>query len=993
MDNQVDQKQKAFIDQITSLHKSAGFTSIKPQDQSDYYANLIQTAVNDPFSLVGDNTQTPTNRVLNRFKKRDNPEELTLQAIGENLGLSNIGLIGFDTDSPEIKFGTLGFHDASVTANMAGGLHELGATNQNAMYAQAALAGNTDIFRTSTAYEPKQELVDLYKTVTTIDPSGSYYVDDAGTPITADSGLIDVDPKYATNNPIGPNTVVGEGPEGTLITAKDRMPKTYKTVDRGLQDLELSSYERDFYNYNTDAVNNWGRLGRIGNYGQADRSIGFIDLSVIPVLDTIQTMIFPELYNPAVVARKQSNKIDAPALIKSIKERDPDLYFTMEQEGIDFNTLAQMETAGEFRSYVNGTFQKNAIARGIAITKARSGWLEYKAREGLFMVYGTLTSGDAVGQALITGATMGTNLAVSGGLSLSSRAALSSGSITARVANTGVTVSRNIERATSFARGMNTVTKYLPVNLPNVVIEYGLSKLPNLSRNLARSSWYVKYPSKLGLWAAGQAIEGFVEEGATDILNQGLEIAYGLRHSYDPSQTIDQAVVGALMEPVLGAALTPGFIGANWSSNLTMNALINRVPSMLGIPAQRVSAFNAYLSATQGNWNDLTPLQRKQREAFITRALISEQTLGRYTFGKYAKAETTMERLSQLGLRIQTTEGPISDVDFVEAGFHLATFMETLTNTYVTNSPQDAERIALINQGIEQNIFKVEDGNIKLSETETEFALVLLASGIFGNQSRDTQLNYVLQRINEAKEQRLKKENQDLFDSLEQAQKENNTEKVEEIKEKIQEKIEEIERDTGFEEEQRKEIIDRFNLFRQVVTDEAFEASGKRVDPVTESAVQRSNDRLEAHLTRANQTISKQNKQEETEPQPSAPIPQAEPASSIPDPVDQPKPIEPTSETTTQAQEKEGITHGEAKDLIDRYLKLWDSNDTSSAAAFRLLFNDNKKAFETFINAVLLSDKTKEGTDNALSTLVILVEAKQIELAQNMIKNPTLKPC
>lgn len=1018
---ELSQEEKAFQQQVYNLHRSAGFSNYSKSKSNEYYEGLTKTAEETPEVFVGDTSREAANRVYRRFRTRTNPDEIKVRRIGENLGLENIGLLAFDNESPDFMVGTLGFHAANVTANMAGGFHELATTNQNANYSQTNVAFNNDLFIKSTAYEPEKKLVDKYRTVIANDKSGSYYIKEDGSPLTLDSNLIQVDPKYMSSNVVGPNTVVGEGPEGTLILAKDRMPQEYRIVDPGLSALNLTEYERSYLNYNTAAVNNFGRFWRIGDYGPADRTVlGFIDTSVIPMVDSIEAMISPSSVNPAVVAQQNSPKINAVELISTIQRRDPDLYITMQREGVDFNVLASKKTAAEFRAYVNGTFQKNAIARALAITRATNSWWEYKAKEGLFMVYGTLTSGDAVAQAGITIATIGSNLTVSGGLNASARAAVVGGSVTQRVASTGVAVSRNIERAMAFSRGMNTITRYMPVNLPNTLIEFGLQKLPNLSSRLAGSSRWVRWPTRTGLWVGGQAIEGFIEEGVTDALNQGLELSYGLRSSYNFGQTMDQAWVGALMEPVLGGVLMPGFIGVNWSTNITMNSIINRVPSMIGISSARVNAFNNFLSATQGNWNDLSPLQKKQRELFITRSLIVEQTLGRYTFGKFAKAETTMQRLAELGLKTQSSNGPLSNTDFVEAGFHLATFMENLTNMYVTNSQQDADKIKLINQGLEQGILKVEDGNIKLAEQETEFALVLLASNVFGESRSETQNNYVLQRLAEIKEQRLEEDAKDLFKELAEAEKNGNSEKTQEIKKQIEQKRQEIDDDLDFERTKTQELIDRFNLFRSIATDNDLNTSGQFISTTTQDAVRRAGDRMDERLKETNQRIGKALQKagislEEpatttpkatvtpeaapaaptaSETVPVAPTPQeaALVAPTAPE-VATAVPTAPEAAAAPEVPTTTKVTEAETKDLLDRFEKLWDDNKTSDAEAYRILFNNDKSQFLGYIKIVLQSSNSTEQTINLLDGFAMMVLDGKEDIARIAVTSLTKKPC
>lgn len=883
--------------------ESAYFKQIKEEARNLQRAN---SAGEDFVFNKQVNTQdaTTTDPFLKRFGKRINPQEGLLTSVSQPFG--SIGRLAYDSESHEFKLGTLGYHDSSLTGNLEGSVFELGTTNQNTIWAKTLANFNTDLFEKSTAFEatekPAWNLVEKSDSV-----PFSYYTWSDGKPVTfKDLGM---DNRGNPDQPISPDTLLGINDDGSPILAKDRLPMVVD--DPGLESLSRSAFEQSFWDYNKDTTNNWLRFARIGHYGEADRTIfggyGFIDLANVPVVDLIFGMIDPEKTNPDYIAKYRSPKINAKQLIKSIQERDPLLYQDMLEQGIDFERLGKMETAAMFRSYVNQTYQQNAIARAMRAIKSVDGYWWDKYYQGREMIYSTLVSGDAVGQAVITGVTLGTNLAVAGGMT-AMRAGAGITTTAGRIAAFRAGLASNVSFGAKTAKTLTAITEWLPVNLPSKLIGLGLKKAPDLSTKIQALSLGKRLIVKSALWTSGQTIEGFVEEGITDVVNQAYELGMGLRSNYDWHQTLLTSAQGALMEPVLGGILAGPTFAVGWSAGKVTQASIYSASRVFGLNPSRMMEFNEYLSALSGNYDELSLLQQQLRQETIVRGLIVEEALGSISTGKFTKAEDAFEAFALMGQDMRSLTGNLTDRSFVDASLALVDTVEKW-NTELNNNPTGnlaGQLETLKNNGLIQ-IETDSSGTLKirLNEDTTELFLNFIVAGALNDQAGTARRNFISKKIRKELRAEFNKQNPDIdkeITALEEAV--NQDPENQDLKTKLQDAVQN--RETKLKEfneadtfvDIRKQIVDRVAKETTDVLSTFIEntpaATEETFSPSTNITLENSQARLEEQLNDVTEVIFSIQKEAEAQQK------------NVEPPVEEPTPPT-TPETTAEIAQQEAL--------------------------------------------------------------------------------------
>jgi len=709
-----------------------------------------------------------TSSFLSRFQSRGNEREEELTKIAENLGFRNVGQLAYDQYSNEFRYGTLGFHGASLTANMDGAQFELMTTNQNTAWAKTMHNLNMHMFEVSPAFQPTTEL--QWKLKESDGSKSAFYIHTDGTIVTKGSLNLPNLNDQEKLEPVTPDTIVGKNEDGSPILAKDSIPQ--KTIDEGLIALRRNDLEESFYNYNSGTVNNFGRFGRIGDFGQADQTVlGVIDTSNVPIVDFVRSMYDPGKTNADYIARELSTKIDGKRLVETIKTRDPLWYQDMLEQGIDMEKLAAMPTAGMFRAYVNGTYQRNAIARSLRTLEVADGWWWDKFYKGREMIYSTLVAGDAVAQVGLTVLSAGTNLAVAGSLTAARAVPTTVATSAARVAAIRAGVASNVTFSTKFAQGLQSVVRWLPANAPSTLVTMGLKRAPSVENGIKALHWSGQWAARGGLWTGAQAVEGLVEEGITDVVNQGYELSLGLRQSYDFSQTMTSAWQGALMEPILGGTLMAPMLAVGYTGQTLGRASLKSTTRWFGLDQSRVNEFNYYLSSLGGNFDNLSPIEQQVRQESVVRGLVMEEALGPISTGAFTKAETAFARFAQMGLNLRSQFGNLSQGNFVNASLILSDVVTKWQSDWDSGNLESASRLEAARDLGLITIDTDESGNdtIKLTEDSTELFLNFIVTGAFGEKGSTARRTFIDKEFKTQLRQKILSENPDIQTELDAA--------------------------------------------------------------------------------------------------------------------------------------------------------------------------------------------------------------------------------
>jgi len=813
-------------------------------------ATVKERQRNQELALADENKANEVSEYFKRFKERKNEEEEVIESYAQELGYDQKGLLSYDPNSGgKFKMGTLGFHDANVVANYDGQLLELMTTNQNTIWAQTNAFMNTDLFNASTALEPIVETVPMFQ----LDlATGTYFKPDGTTLLmkdlrdTAGINLDTMGISFNPDDPVTPNTIVGFGLEQAPILAESVL-LAQRTKSPGIKALLRNEFEESFFNerVGSNIVNNFDRY-LLKPWGSAAT-----DLSLWPVLDAIEGLVSPETTNPAWIALHSSNKINGSEMVNELQTRDPVLYKAWTDEGVDWEYLKGVKNAGEFRSYVNGVFINNAIARTLKSHQQIHPYWTY-VKEARHAIYSTLTSGDAVGQAAIMVATAGASTAFS--IGLSARSAVIGATRTAAASSNNFR--SGIKGAMAVRQSLQRINAALPVNLPGTILEIAAkkagTKFPRLTAlnntikgtNLSalKGAKLVKGAFKTGaLWSAGQAVEGFVEEGVTSLINQGYDYSLGFRSHLDLASTFEQALYGAIMEPVLGGALAPlNFATAKIINS--PNAVINAGARFFNLDPSRAREFNAYLSTIQGSFDGLDPIAKEMRIQQITRGLMFERTFGKYTSEGYESIEKAYTSLSNLGSQVSALSGKLNTTSLLDAGIIFGETLEKLNIDYRQNK-LNQEQLNNLNEAINEDVFiKSKDGTLQLNKNLAESFLLITTLGGLGRSNNNSLLglNFFKTQHDSLVTEKLRKKNEELVKKLEDPNLpvEEKEKLQEELDNKIAEGLKTVSKDVIEQVQKQQQLF--FKVFPIVQeTIESFE-----IDPQTNNSIQAATDSL-----------------------------------------------------------------------------------------------------------------------------------------------------
>lgn len=383
--------------------------------------------------------------------------------------------------------------------------------------------------------------------------------------------------------------------------------------------LELIGPDRDEYKRQLQIDNNWERLTNIDSFESLAKAV--------PVVDPLFMMISGSTPEEMYLKRKDPS-FNGAAIVEEIKNNDPEFAAFLESEGVNFNDLSQADNAFHFRWLLNSTVQSNAISRSLQSAEryhyAPVNWALF----GYNQAYHSLTSGDFVGQVALTVATAGLGTAVAGvatavnGLTAASR-------VEGAVAASQMAV--NLAKAGKTVKG---IRDWLPANIPSTLMHTFAPKGLNFGKTTVGS---------FGAWIAGQSIEGFVEEGVTDVVNQVYEKNIGTRLQYNYGQVWDAAVMGAAMEPILGGALQVVTIPVNLTTSFAGKVGSTVAEGLFtysfNLDSARVREFSLYLDEFMGNFNNLSPEDQQVRIGIITAGLATEAALNEATGKTFGRVE------------------------------------------------------------------------------------------------------------------------------------------------------------------------------------------------------------------------------------------------------------------------------------------------------------------------------------------------------------------
>jgi hypothetical protein len=271
---------------------------------------------------------------------------------------------------------------------------------------------------------------------------------------------------------------------------------------------------------------------------------------------------------------------------------------------------------------------------------------------------------------------MGTGAAIAGVTALGSAVR---GATT--VAQTASTLSR-LER---IGRTISATRKILPANLPSTLIEKTLGK------QLGTKAY-------AGTWLATQALEGAVEEGFTEVLNQSLnKYVFGTKLSYDGGMIYTAAWQGALMEPVLGGGLAVATIPISATISYASAGGIRATEALFEVPKNRFKELSTYFDLiTKVDLSNLTEGERQVRIGQLARFLVLERSLNDASNNQFGKIEDNQELFSIL--RGVTSNVTVDNADpnnfglLTSLGLTMPDIVYKLNNQYT----YDIERNALV---------------------------------------------------------------------------------------------------------------------------------------------------------------------------------------------------------------------------------------------------------------------------------------------------------
>ena len=389
--------------------------------------------------------------------------------------------------------------------------------------------------------------------------------------------------------------------------------------------FELTGLDKDEYMRQLTIDNNWERLTNIDSFESLARAV--------PVVDPLFTAISGTTPEEEYLQRKDPT-FDGARIVEEIQTNDPEFAAFLKLEGVNLNDLAQAENPFHFRWLLNSTVQANAISKSVQTSEKYHSAPVNWALFGYNQAYHSLTSGDFVGQVVLTAATAGLGTAVAGlgtainGLSAASR-------VEGAIAASEMAI--NMAKAGKAVRG---IQNWLPANIPSTLVHKFTPNGLKFGKSTAGS---------FGVWLTGQSIEGFIEEGITDVANQIYESNIGTRIKYNYGQMLDAALMGALMEPVLGGALQavtiPISITTAFAGKVGSSVAEGLFTYSFNLDSGRVREFSLYLDEFMGKFENLSPEEQQTRIGIITAGLATEAALNEATGNSFGKLEEERNQL------------------------------------------------------------------------------------------------------------------------------------------------------------------------------------------------------------------------------------------------------------------------------------------------------------------------------------------------------------
>jgi hypothetical protein len=386
------------------------------------------------------------------------------------------------------------------------------------------------------------------------------------------------------------------------------------------KEFELVGPDKDEYLRQLEIDNNWERTVNIDSFESLAKAI--------PVVDPLFTMISGKTPEEQYLKRKDPS-FNGRKIVEEIQKSDPEFAAFLRSEGVNFDDLAQADNPFHFRWLLNSTVQANALNRSLQSSEKYHSAPVNWALFGYNQAYHSLTSGDFVGQVVLTAATAGLGAAVAGiatvvnGLTATSRVkgALAASQTAINIARAGKTV--------------RELRNWIPSNIPSTLVHKFTPNGLSFGKSTAGT---------FGIWVTGQAIEGFVEEGVTDVVNQIYEKNIGTRLGYNYSQMFDAAVMGSVMQPILGGALQVATIPINFTVSFAGKTGSTVAEGLFTyafkLDSGRVREFRLYLDEFMGNFESLSPEEQQTRIGMITAGLATEAALNEATGQAFGKLES-----------------------------------------------------------------------------------------------------------------------------------------------------------------------------------------------------------------------------------------------------------------------------------------------------------------------------------------------------------------
>lgn len=422
----------------------------------------------------------------------------------------------------------------------------------------------------------------------------------------------------------------------TQMMGSDALLKTSKAWNKIKSDIGITSEDKTYYDRQLRNSNNWERWVNIDSAESLAQAV--------PIVDSLFTILGNQTPEEVLLQRKDPN-FDGKKIVDAIKEEDPEFLAFLKSEGVSIELLAEAVNPYHFKYIINSSVQGNAIARSLKASEMYHTTATNWALFGLEQARASLTSGDFVGQVALTAATAGLGAVVAGVATTTNMLTASSR------ASAALRTSKVASDLAKAGQMVTNIRNYLPANIPSTL----LHRLAPNGLIAGKNLWATS-----GSWIVGQMAEGFVEEGLTDVWNQVYELNEGTRLKYDYGQTWEASYMGALMEPVLGGALTgitiPVTITTTFAGKIGTDFAGSLFSGTFNIPQSRFKEMNLYFDSFMGKFNEMSPEERQIRIGTITSALVTESAMNEATNNQYGKTENNVNFISRIFQVLQSDQ-------------------------------------------------------------------------------------------------------------------------------------------------------------------------------------------------------------------------------------------------------------------------------------------------------------------------------------------------